>query len=105
MPARSRPSPSSRRRVRADSVSVVFDIQGIQSPAHGERGIARYLLELALALERWHPGRVSWFMLNPDLPVPGTIEPLVTGGRLGFNDRTEATAGTVYHVGSPFEYI
>ena len=52
-----------------------FDIQGVQSQAHGERGIARYLLELASAL--WNgsdPVQSSTYLLNPDLPLPGTIE-------------------------------
>src|SRR5206468_12902241 len=89
----------------ADSVSVAFGVQGIQSPAHGERGIARYLLELALALERWHPGRVSRFVLNPDLPVPPAIEPLIASGRLAFNDRLDGFDDRVYHLGSAFEYV
>ena len=44
-----------RHRHARRRVSAYFDIQGIQSAAHGERGIARYLTELARALERWHP--------------------------------------------------
>jgi hypothetical protein len=86
-------------------VSVLLDIQGIQSPAHGERGVARYLLELALALERWHPGRISQFVLNRDLAVPGALEPLAAEGRLTFGDRLDSSAGRVYHIGSAFEYI
>jgi glycosyltransferase involved in cell wall biosynthesis len=105
MPRRARRSRSSPRRVRAERVSVVLDIQGIQSPAHGERGVARYLLELALALDRWHPGRISRFVLNPDLAVPGTAEPLVAGGRLTFSDRLDSSDGRLYHIGSAFEYI
>jgi glycosyltransferase involved in cell wall biosynthesis len=86
-------------------VSVLFDIQGIQSPAHGERGIARYLLELSLALERRHPGRVSRFVLNPDFALPGALEPLVAAGRVTFSDRLHSSEGRLYHVGSPFEYV
>ena len=83
----------------------MFDIQGVQSPAHGERGVARYLLELAAALDRTRPGLVSRFALNPDLAVPGAIEPLAASGRLSFNDQLDLTGARVYHVGSPFEYI
>ena len=36
-----------------------FRIQGVQSRAHGERGIARYLRELAAALARQYPTSVS----------------------------------------------
>jgi glycosyltransferase involved in cell wall biosynthesis len=86
-------------------LSVLLDIQGIQSPAHGERGVARYLLELALALDRWHSGRVSRFVLNRDLAVPGAIEPLATDGRLTFDDRLKPSDGLVYHIGSAFEHV
>ena len=86
-------------------MSVLFDIQGIQSPAHGERGIARYLLELALALDRWHPGRISRFVLNPDLPLPPAVEPFLAGGKLTYSDRLDSSDERLYHIGSPFEYI
>ena len=32
-------------------MSLVYDLQGTQSRDHGERGIARFIFELALALE------------------------------------------------------
>jgi glycosyltransferase involved in cell wall biosynthesis len=86
-------------------VTVFFDVQGVQSPAHGERGVARYLTELAKALERRRPGLVSRFLLNADLAIPGTIEPLVATNRFAFNDRFDPVEGRVYHVGSPFEYV
>lgn len=84
-------------------MSVFVDIQGIQSRAHGERGIARYLLELSAALEREQLGRVVRYLLNRDLPVPGVLEPLTASARLGFNDRFHQCEARIYHVGSPFE--
>jgi glycosyltransferase involved in cell wall biosynthesis len=86
-------------------VSAYFDIQGVQSPAHGERGIARYLTELARALERWHPESVARYLLDPDLPVPGSIEPLAASGRLALTNQVDGADATIYHVGSPFEYM
>jgi glycosyltransferase involved in cell wall biosynthesis len=86
-------------------VPAFFDIQGIQSAAHGERGIARYLTELALALERWHPESVARYLLDPHLAVPGSIEPLAATRKLTFTDRADAAEASVYHVGSPFEFI
>ena len=83
--------------------AVALDIQGLQSVAHGERGIARYLRELSTALERLHPELVSMYLLNPDRAVPGAIEPLAGSGRLSFNDRLTPTQAAAYHVGSPFE--
>ena len=59
-------------------MSVLLDIQGTQSRAHADRGIARYLRELTAALMRWHPEAVHALLLNPDLPPPTRIEPLAT---------------------------
>ena len=86
-------------------MSAYFDIQGIQSPAHGERGIARYLTELSRALERWHPESVARYLLDPHLAVPGTVEPLAASGRIAFTNEVSGEGAAVYHVGSPFEYI
>jgi glycosyltransferase involved in cell wall biosynthesis len=84
---------------------VVFDVQGIQSRHHGERGIARYLVGLAWALERWAPGRVAGYALNPGLPEPvaGRLPDL--GGRLQPNDVAPSVPPSLYHVGSPFEQL
>ena len=84
---------------------VFLDIQGVQSAAHAERGIARYLTELSRALERWHPESVARYLLDPHLAVPGTIEPLAATGKLTFTDRADAREASLYHVGSPFEFI
>jgi len=84
-------------------VAVLFDVQGVQSPGHAERGIARYLLESASALERWHPGAVDRYLVNPDFEVPGSLEPLTSSGRIQFSNRLVFGASTVYHVGSPVE--
>ena len=86
-------------------MSALFDIQAIQSPAHAERGIARYVLNLAEALERGHSGVVSGYVLNPDLPVPSSIEPLLGRGRVTFSDRANISSGSIYHVGSPIEAV
>ena len=86
-------------------MAVFFDIQGVQSAAHGERGIARYLTEVSLALERWRPESVARYLLDPQLAVPGSIEPLAVTRKLTFTDRTDASEAMVYHVGSPFEFV
>jgi glycosyltransferase involved in cell wall biosynthesis len=86
-------------------VSVLFDIQGIQSKAHAERGIARYLIEVTVALERSHPDLIERYLLNPELPVPGAIEPLAVSGRLGYLDEMRPEPPFVFHVGSPIERL
>jgi glycosyltransferase involved in cell wall biosynthesis len=82
---------------------VAFDIQGLQSILHQDRGISRYLRELAAALEHLHPKVVSRYVLNPDRAAPGAIEPVLAGGRLTFTDRLGRTDAAAYHIGSPFE--
>ena len=84
-------------------MAVLFDIQGIQSRQHGERGIARYLLGLADALEQHHPDAVTQYLLNPDLRVPEAVGQILKDARLGLNDECDVASSDVYHVGSPFE--
>jgi len=84
-------------------MAVFFDIQGVQSRLHGERGIARYILEQACALERGHQEVVARYLLNPDLTVPEVVQTAINPARLTFNDRFEASPGSAYHIGSPFE--
>jgi len=86
-------------------MAVVLDIQGTQSRAHGDRGIARYLRELTKALDRWHPNSVDAFLLNADLPPPAGVEELTATGRLTQLDAVTPASGGIYHVGSPFEHI
>lgn len=84
-------------------MTVVYDLQGTQSIHHGERGIARYVLELALALDRVAPGAVDLFAVNPDLPVPASLEPWRAAGRLVPVDDERVGRCDLYHVASPME--
>jgi glycosyltransferase involved in cell wall biosynthesis len=86
-------------------MSVLVDVQAVQSPAHGERGIARYVLNVAQELERSHRGLVSHYLLNPTLSVPGALEPLLGTGRVTYSDRVAGTRGSVYHIASPIEHV
>ena len=86
-------------------MSVLLDIQAVQSPAHGERGIARYVLNVAQELERCHSGLVLQYLLNPTLPAPGALEPLLGPGRLTHADRAASAQARVYHVASPIEHV
>jgi len=85
---------------------VLFDVQATQSTSHRDRGVARYTAELAAALWRAHRPLVHSFLLNPDLPPPGSVEPLVASGRLSYSDRGDLGLGDgarLLHVASPFE--
>lgn len=79
---------------------VAFDLQPIQSLLHGERGIARYVLDLAVGLQRHHPESVSEFLLNPRFAVPERVKPLQQ--KLAWHDARPADV-TVFHSTSPFE--
>jgi glycosyltransferase involved in cell wall biosynthesis len=86
-------------------VSVLLDIQALQSPAHGERGIARYVLNVAQELEHSRPGLVSHYLLNPTLAVPGALESLLGTGRVTYAERAAGAGAYVYHVASPIEHV
>ncbi len=83
-------------------MSVFLDLQGVQSRAHAERGIARYLVELARALERLPEQRVARYLLNRHLPRPSVLD-FLGPERVATSDRIDASAGGVFHLGSLFE--
>ena len=72
---RKRGRPSRRRAhqgkapglARKAGMSVVLDLQGTQSRVHGERGVARYLAQLAAAMETHFPDAVDRYLVNPDV--------------------------------------
>jgi glycosyltransferase involved in cell wall biosynthesis len=88
-------------------VTVVYDLLAFQSKDHGERGIARYVLNLALALERINPGLVTHYLFHPDLPLPDGAEPLIATGRMSPADQNNPlhrpSAGGIFLAGSLFE--
>ena len=88
-------------------MTVVCDLLAFQSKDHGERGIARYVLNLALALERTNPGLVTHFLFHPDLPLPDGAEPLIATGRMTPADQDNPlhrpSAGGIFLAGSLFE--
>jgi glycosyltransferase involved in cell wall biosynthesis len=85
---------------------LLLDIQGAQSPGHGERGIARYVTGHARALLR-SSDRIRGLLLSPFLPFPGNLPAeLLSSPRLQWNTATEVSrhrAPIAYHVMSPFE--
>jgi len=84
---------------------VVFDLQVLQSPDSRGSGIARHAYELALALEREHPGIVGRYLLNPDLPPPGDLGSLLGSGKIEYAGTSGAVPGQarVLHAPSPLE--
>lgn len=84
---------------------MLLDLQGAQSVDHRDRGVARYVTQLALAAERMGDrSPVEAYLLNPDLPLPGNIEPLVASGKLRFVDEPGVyRPGARLHLASPIE--
>ncbi|MFV0525093.1 MAG: glycosyltransferase [Acidimicrobiales bacterium] len=90
-------------------MSVVYDLLGFQNRDHGERGIARYVLHLALAIERHDPQLITQYLVHPNLPVPSGAEALVATGKVVRTDRRTASrapaTGGVYIAPSLFEKL
>jgi glycosyltransferase involved in cell wall biosynthesis len=89
--------------------SICLDAQGAQSHDHHDRGIARYIVEHTRALHTAGGDALHSVLLNPTLPLPGSLDWLLGEGRLGWstNDRRVVRRPTsrpaLYHVMSPFE--
>jgi hypothetical protein len=64
-----------------DQSSVWLDARGTQSVGHAERGIARYVAEQAEALLEVAPELIGWVGLNPAMPIPPSIDPLIGARR------------------------
>ncbi len=84
---------------------IAFDLQAIQSAAHGERGIARYVFDLARTLAERHPGVVDAFLWNDRLPWVDRIGELDLGERLQSFSAVRGRTVDVLHVNSPFELL
>jgi glycosyltransferase involved in cell wall biosynthesis len=84
---------------------VWLDARGTQSAAHGERGIARYIAEHIHALLEKAPGMVGAIGLDPELPVPASLQSLAGSGLITDHSPTRApdSLPEIYHVMSPFE--
>ncbi len=83
---------------------IIFDIQAVQSVAHGERGIARYTGELARAVQRNHPDLVDVFAYNDAMPYAERLDRLGIDGKLRSFSEIRGWQADVLHVNSPFEH-
>src|SRR3954451_19668918 len=88
---------------------VTLDIQALQSVAHAERGIGRYVGSHASALLR-AGAPVAACTLNPLLPAPRSLPDALAAVQVEWaTDRTFAAVAAdgpfVHHVMSPFEAV
>lgn len=84
---------------------IVFDLQAVQSAAHGERGIARYVTDLARTLATEHPDVVDVFAWNDQLPRVPRLDELGLGDRLRPFSELRNLDVDLLHVNSPFELL
>jgi glycosyltransferase involved in cell wall biosynthesis len=82
---------------------IAFDLRPVQSRAHGERGIARFTLDLGLAIERADPGRIGCFLVDPDRALPDRLLPFLPTGRVYRADDPELPPVSLLHLTSPVE--
>lgn len=89
---------------------IWFDLQPVQTPHEPERGIPRYTVEVAAALQR-AGAPVAAFGMNPHLPsgvrLPASLarSPLLQHTSARSFHEAAADSPLVYHVPSPFESI
>ena len=84
---------------------VYADAQALQNPVTVERGIGRYVTELAQAIEHNHRGAVAAWLLRPDLPVPVHTPALIRGAAYAMRDDHDLRAPDVWFQASPFESL
>jgi glycosyltransferase involved in cell wall biosynthesis len=83
---------------------IAFDLQALQSIGNAERGIARYVTELARALAAG-PGRdlVDVYLWNDRYPYASRLDELGLGDKLQPFSAMRGRDVDVLHVNSPFE--
>jgi len=84
---------------------VVVDLQAVQSPTTRGRGIGRYALALAEALEAHDPELVGSYLLSPRLAPPGDLGTLAESGKIAFAGGEGAIGprARILHVCSPLD--
>lgn len=84
---------------------VHADAQALQDPITVERGIGRYVTELATSLEQAHPGVVNAWVLRAGGPLPPHATTLVQRGLFRLSDDPDLPVPDIWHVTSPFESL
>jgi glycosyltransferase involved in cell wall biosynthesis len=84
--------------------SLHLDLQGAQNRAHFDRGIPRYINEVARETLRQRPEGVAGVGLNPRLPLGGNLAWLFGSGLARWTTSLPPERlPRIYHVMSPFE--
>ena len=86
-------------------MTLVVDLQAIQSVDQRHRGIPRYITDLTAAVEALDPQAVTAYTVNPDLALPeiGLAERLVEAGKLQRSDDIDWRGARLLHIASPME--
>jgi glycosyltransferase involved in cell wall biosynthesis len=94
---------AARHRAARTTGPVFFDLQALQTVDQRHRGIARYVLDLALAMEETAPDSIGGYLVNPDLALPEAAERFVATGKVRASDDVDWDAARILHTGSLFE--
>jgi glycosyltransferase involved in cell wall biosynthesis len=90
--------------MKASDLRVWLDAEGSQRDFDYEPGLARYVAEQASALWKAAPEAVQAIALSPELPRPGSLDPLLGSGPLHWKGPTPPSPlPSLYHVMSPFD--
>ncbi len=84
---------------------IYANIDAIQDRYSAERGVPRYSLEYAMAMEHAAPGLVGRWLLRSGDPVPPTALDLLPTGRLAFADDPSLARPDVIHSVAPFQHV
>jgi glycosyltransferase involved in cell wall biosynthesis len=85
-------------------MAVHFGVQAVQSLHHSERGVSRYVGDLADTLEARHRGLLSSLVYDPARRLPGRLDRHFARGLLRPADALRPDEGDIYHLGSGFEH-
>ena len=84
---------------------IFAGIEAVQDRQSAERGVPRYTLEFAVAMQQDAPDVVDRWLLRAGEPLPPTLLDLLPTGKLAFTDDRTLPAPDVLHALAPFERV
>ena len=92
-----------RSSLMAHNAPVLVDLQALQSSATRDRGIGKYALSWAAAIEALDSTLVRAYLLNPRLSPPGPLDAILSSGKVRYADTIDLEGIELWHTMSPFD--